>query len=317
MHAGPCRICGARGDLTGYEFREMMFGTREVFAYFQCGACGCLQSVGWPEDMSGHYPADYYAHIRDERPGRGIRAGLRALRNHYAITGHGLLGSALDRVLPYPGGRVHDWTVRSGATGLDSRILDVGCGSGHVLRDMAAAGYRDVLGVDPYVDADLDFPGGRVLKRSIHEVQGEFDLVMFHHALEHLPDQLGTLRAVTRILAPGGTCLIRIPLVSSFAWEHYRGDWVQVDAPRHLYLHSVDSLRRVADDAGLSLLAVEYDSTELQFVGSELYRRDIPLCEAAGEFSRREIVEFRKRADELNRTGRGDSAAFYLRRKDG
>ncbi|MEW5927530.1 MAG: class I SAM-dependent methyltransferase [Gemmatimonadota bacterium] len=317
MHAGPCRICGAQDDLTGYAVREMMFGTRETFDYFQCAACGCLQMAAFPHDMSGHYPADYYAHHPRERRARGVRAAFRAMRDRHAITGRGILGGAFGRVFPYPGGRVHRWMVRGGATGPDSRILDVGCGSGELLRDMAAAGYRNVLGADPFVAADLHLPGGvRVLKRNVREVEGEFDLVMFHHALEHIPDQVGTLRAVARILAPGGTCLVRIPVVSSYAWEHYGVDWVQLDAPRHLFLHSVDSLRRVAADAGLAVAAVEYDSTELQFVGSELYRRDIPLCEAAGVFSRREIRAFRKRADELNRAGRGDSAAFYLRGND-
>jgi len=38
---------------------------------------------------------------------------------------------------------------------------------------------------------------------------------------------------------PGGWCVIRIPTVSSFAWEHYREQWVQLDAPRHFFLHKV------------------------------------------------------------------------------
>lgn len=315
---GPCRVCGEGDDLAGYEFREMMFGTRERFRYFQCGRCGCLQMAEFPADVSGHYPADYYAHRREERAARGLRSAFRAVRNRYAITGRGLLGRALDRLLPYPGGPVRRWLARGGAAGPDSRILDVGCGSGELIRDMAAAGYRNVLGADPYVEADLRFPDGvRVLKRSVHEVEGEFDLVMFHHALEHIPDQVGTLRAAARLLAPGGTCLVRIPVASSFAWEHYRGDWVQIDAPRHFFLHSVESLRRVAEAAGLALAAVEHDSTELQFVGSELYRRDVPLAEGEAAFSRGEVRRFRRRAEELNRAGRGDSAAFYLRRVDG
>jgi SAM-dependent methyltransferase len=203
-----------------------------------------------------------------------------------------------------------------------SRILDVGCGSGELLLLLHAAGFRSLLGIDPYVDRDLVYPGGlRILKRSIHEIDGHWDLVMLHHSLEHMPDQQETLDAVGRLLAPGGWCLIRVPIVS-YAWEHYGVDWVQLDAPRHFFLHSGQSLKQVAERAGLKIARTVYDSGSFQFWGSELYRRDIPLfttspvdVEArAAAFKREEIEVFEKRGQELNAQHRGDQAAFYLRK---
>jgi hypothetical protein len=71
-------------------------------------------------------------------------------------------------------------------------------------------------------------------------------------------------------------------------------------------------LRILGERAGLTLEAVEFDSTELQFTGSELYRRDRPLTSGTTSFSRAEIRRFRARARALNAEGRGDQAAFYF-----
>jgi SAM-dependent methyltransferase len=310
-----CRVCGAEDGLEEYAVREMMFGLRDEFLYFQCGRCGCLQIAEVPEDLARYYPAAYYAYQEDEEPARPLQRALRRARNAYAFSRRGALGRLLYAWKPYPRGAAFRWLQRNGLT-LDSRILDVGCGSGGLLRDMRRFGYRDLLGVDPYIDADIEHPEGvRIRRATIHEMEGPFDLVMFHHAFEHIPDQRETLETVASLLAPGGECLIRMPTVSSYAWEHYREHWVQLDAPRHLLLHSRESLARLAGQAGLELAEVQHDSTELQFVGSELYRKGVALVDSDGShFSVREMGEFRRRAEALNREGRGDSAAFFLRR---
>ncbi len=35
-------------------------------------------------------------------------------------------------------------------------------------------------------------------------------------------------------------CLIRIPIKTEHIWNLYGVDWVQVDAPRHFYIHRVN-----------------------------------------------------------------------------
>jgi hypothetical protein len=153
-------------------------------------------------------------------------------------------------------------------------------------------------------------------------VTGEWDWVMFHHSFEHVPDPLETLRAAACLLARGGTCLIRIPTVSSEAWEQYGVDWVQLDAPRHLFLHSLESMERLAREAGLVVREVQFDSTAFQFWGSEQYRADIPLRDprsyavdpGASIFTAESLALFATRARELNAARRGDQAAFHLAR---
>ena len=130
------------------------------------------------------------------------------------------------------------------------------------------------------------------------------------------------MKAASRLLSPHGVCIIRMPTVSSYAWPHYGVNWVQLDAPRHFYIHSVESVRVLADRCGLNLTGVVYDSSAFQFWASEQYALDIPLYDprsyALGAdtsmFSRDQIGVFERRAAELNAAKLGDQAVFYLRK---
>jgi SAM-dependent methyltransferase len=328
-----CRICLNEADNGTYEAREMMFGFRDRFTYFQCTRCGCLQIAEFPPNMSKYYPETYYAYADDSHrfsdPGSAPRRIASRLRNRYEVLRRGFIGRMLHGLRPqeevaacvakhFPGDGVREvgLTVRS-------RVLDVGCGAGEMLQALRSAGFRHLLGIDRYPDGGLVQRAPMLESREIHDVSGQWDLVMFHHSFEHIADQKGTLDAVVRLLAPGGVCLIRVPVASSYAWERYRVDWVQLDAPRHFFLHTEDSLGRLAADVGLEIAKVVYDSSAFQFVGSELYRRGIPLSSTAPAdvharaeaFTRDELAEFGRRARDLNAQGRGDQAAFYMRRR--
>ncbi|HYW07211.1 MAG TPA: class I SAM-dependent methyltransferase, partial [Longimicrobium sp.] len=283
MQAPPasprCQICGGQ-SAQEYRAREMMYGLREEFRYFQCAECGCVQIREFPDDMARFY-AGYGSYDEQYFP-TGLRLAAWAARNRYTFTGRGLLGRLLSRVNPYHTPGAARWLAGRGL-GLDARIMDVGSGSGGLLLALRAAGYHSLLGVDPFLPKDIHYPNGVVvLRRRMQEVEGEFDVIMFHHVLEHVPDQLDTMRAVAERLAPGGFCLVRIPMASSEAWEKYRENWVQLDPPRHFFMHTEKSIRLLAEQAGLRVASVEYDSTAFQFEASELYLRDVPLNDQAG-----------------------------------
>lgn len=295
-----------------YLVPEMHFGYRERFRYFECSECGCLQIVDFPSDVAKYYPPEYSSLTWAPSPPRGLRHVLQRVRDRYAVTGRGRLGKLLDRIFPYRFKGVGEWLSKSGAN-RDTRILDVGCGRGELLFSLGDFGYRHLVGVDPFIAEDISYPNGvRVLRKTIHELRGTFDLIMFHHSLEHIPNQWETLRSASRMLSPTGHCIIRVPTASSFAWEYYRDNWVQIDAPRHFFLHSTESLRLLGEQAGLTLREICYDSTEFQFTGSEMYLNGILLATNGKIFSRGEIRKFQQRAQVLNSLGRGDQATFYF-----
>jgi hypothetical protein len=111
-----------------------------------------------------------------------------------------------------------------------------------------------------------------------------------------------------------------MPVAASYAWRHYGVNWVALDAPRHLFLHTVRSIQLLSKQAGFKVADIEFDSTESQFIGSEFYLRNIPLKDQSlylknprnSIFSKKQIQEFKNKAIQLNAANDGDQACFYL-----
>ena len=313
-----CKICNNGQGNQNYEVREMMFGIGETFCYFQCAECKCLQIVEIPSNMTRYYPENYYSFQQKIHANRVVRFALK-LRDQYAFSGRGRIGQFIHARYPKPALQ----SLRFLQLAPTSRILDVGCGAGTLLYSLRELGMQNLLGIDPFNAEDITYENGvRVLKRDIFDIQGTYDLVMFHHAIEHMAQPAETLVKTAALLKKKGYCLLRMPIVSSFAWEYYGVHWVQLDAPRHFYLHSHKSIQILTERVGLKLRHVAYDSTAFQFWGSEQYARNIPLRHRrsylenpdASIFSKKEIAQFAQQAEEYNRAHRGDSACFYFQK---
>jgi SAM-dependent methyltransferase len=310
-----CKICGNSDTLIVYNAREMMFGLGGSFSYTECQECYCLQLEDVPEDMSQFYPFNYYSFSsRDSKS--SIVEYLKAKRDHYLVYKQGLIGRILASQIP----NVKMQILEDVSISKDSKILDVGCGSGGLLKELSRLGFYNMSGVDPYLEQEIDYGNGlKIYKKSIHEVSDSQDLIMFHHSFEHLADPLETMQAVSRLLNNNGRCIIRVPTTSSFSWEHYRENWVQLDAPRHLFLHSQESMALLAGKCSLVIEKIVYDSSEFQFLGSERYLKNIPLRSETKDkdlFTNKEINEYKRRAEELNKQKRGDACAFIIKKEN-
>lgn len=311
-----CRICGNKEKNRVYHVPEMMFGYRDMFRYFLCSKCDCLQIAEFPADLSKYYPRDYYSFHRRAAKG-AAKKYLIALRDQYSLFGTNVVGKLLSARFPNESLQ----SLRPLSINFETRVLDVGCGAGKLLYSIYEAGIKNCLGIDPFNAGDVRYSNGlEIKKRKIYDVGGMWDIVMFHHSFEHVPDPIETLQAVSKLLAPRGVCIVRIPTTSSYVWKYYRENWVQLDAPRHFYLHSIKSMKAVADRAQLRLRDLVYDSTSFQFWGSEQYLNNIPLQHddsyainrRASLFSRRDIANFTKRAKKLNELKQGDQVVFYF-----
>jgi 2-polyprenyl-3-methyl-5-hydroxy-6-metoxy-1,4-benzoquinol methylase len=300
-----CQVCSNDKENQTYEAQERMFRSGDNFRYFQCSECMCLQIEEFPPNMAKYYPDNYYSYNTLNRDNK-IENFLLGLRNKYAVFGRGFIGKLIS--YKYPNQALESLKllqIKNSTT-----ILDVGCGSGTLLYRLRELGLTNLLGIDPFNEKDIQYKNGLIIeKRDIYNVEGKWDIVMFHHSFEHIHEPENVLRTVASLLAPEGHCIVRIPTSSSYAWNHYGVNWVQLDAPRHLFLHSVKSMNILSERAGLDLWKVVYDSTSYQFSGSETYAREEPPI-----FSKKEISAFSKRAKELNETKQGDQAVFYLRK---
>lgn len=306
-----------------------MFGLEETFDYCRCRDCSTLFIERVPADLADYYSTKYYSLDFDPEAviGRRVVARAVSLVGRSRLLGHQLLAAGVQLSV---GARQVQTTLSlfdsvrlAGLSrGAESRVLDIGSGSGALVYALSLVGLREVTGVDPFLDGDRTFStGARVLKRDLSAVHGQYDLIMLHHCLEHVPSPRETLVHVRRLLAPGGRVLVRMPTVSCAAYERYGSSWIQLDPPRHLTIFSRIGMQRLCTDLGLIVTRLEDDSTAFQFWASEQLRSGLPLVAetshfvnpARSGFSAAEIQRWENEAAELNAQGRGDQAAWVLR----
>jgi 2-polyprenyl-3-methyl-5-hydroxy-6-metoxy-1,4-benzoquinol methylase len=319
MNTKACRICGNAEANKTYIAKEMMFGLKDEFEYLECANCKCLQLMSIPADLSKYYPENYYSyfskgeqHHIQTSVSKTIKRQIKKVLLDSFLKGDNMIGRLISPKL----GGYYPWIKKATLTSR-SRILDVGCGSGELLLKMSNDGFKDLTGLDPFIKEDIHYKSGITIhKKTLDQLNEPFDLIMMHHAFEHMDHPLSIIQQIHSLLRPGGLALIRIPVGDSYAWKKYGVDWVQLDAPRHLFLHTTKSMQILCQQSGFTLDDVIYDSWSLQFYGSELYKKGIPLrADKEKEiFTPQQMDAFQHQARELNEKKEGDSACFYLKK---
>jgi SAM-dependent methyltransferase len=308
-----CRICQNSENNRSFTAREMMFGFRDEFQYFECAECGCVQINKVPDNLGKYYPDNYYSF---QKAG-SLKALLKKRWAAYSSGFASLIGWGMSQVL---GKNQGIESLKRANVGEDAAILDVGCGSGDLLLLLHSLGFKSLTGADPFILQDIVHENGiKIWKKDLSQISEKFDVIMSHHSFEHMANPGEILTHAARLLNPGGVLIVRVPIAGTFAWKTYGANWVQLDPPRHIFLPTVKSMKILADKAGLKLGQIVHESNEFQFWGSEQYVRDIPLHDPRSlaplskqAFAHRQMKKYRARATELNAKGEGDSACFYF-----
>jgi SAM-dependent methyltransferase len=318
MQIMQCKICGNTENNKIYKIKEMQLGLREDFAYLHCSNCGCMQLIDKPSDLSKYYPnQSYYSFTSSIRVPK--KAGyLRRVKADYLIHGrHQFLGRILS--LKYKTPEFYRW-LKIPKVEFDDRILDVGSGNGALLTQLFKIGYTNLTGIDPFIDADRQYGGIKILKKDIYQLSGMYDYIMLNHSFEHMDEPLKVLFRLKELLLPNRYLLIRIPLMDTYGWKTYGLNWVALDAPRHLFIHTIESMKILAEKAGLTIKQVVFDSNPLDYLMSEQYQKNIAMLEPGSFFINKKISTEDKKAREAatrlakknDADGQGDQASFYL-----
>ncbi len=159
------------------------------------------------------------------------------------------------------------------------RLIEVGPGSGEVLRRLAQRGY-EVVGVEhsPTMVQLIRDRYGLDVKVGTFEEQdfapGSFDAYLSFHVIEHVTDVPMHLAKAAQLVRSGGMAFIATPNADS--WEHRLSKSLSPNySPVHLQLFSRSSMTRLLAQAGWDVVDVVtpcYTDSWLR-VASSVWRR--------------------------------------------
>ncbi|MCV6639194.1 class I SAM-dependent methyltransferase [Candidatus Albibeggiatoa sp. nov. NOAA] len=139
------------------------------------------------------------------------------------------------------------------------RILEIGCGRAYLLKELkqldcevyclesdeAADWILNNADVNMITESKLDFPAQY------------FDLIIYWHVFEHLPDPVASLRQMTTLLADNQRICISVPNADSYQAKLQLSTWFHLDVPRHLYHFTPQSLVMLLESEGYEIESIE------------------------------------------------------------
>jgi len=239
-----CRNCGGSDALPRFAgVPDRFHGFAGAFDYVSCAACGLVQLEHVPANPGAFY-AGYRIHTGESVVYRTLRR-LTIGHCYLERPGHG------------------------------AALLDIGCGNGFYLKEMAALGWNATgYEFDPaYAQALSAQIGLPVIagEAALAAQAGMFDLVTFNFSFEHLDQPLRLLDLATRCLRPGGQLYISVPNIESREAAIFKDRWFHLDPPRHISFFSKRLLTSVLEQRGFSEVETRDLAVPTGFAGSVSY----------------------------------------------
>ncbi len=149
--------------------------------------------------------------------------------------------------------------------GRDGKILDVGTGSGALLRQLRHLGIpSESLYANDFSAHSLRAlanDGFRVLAGPAELIESteRFQVICLNQVLEHMAQPVEVVRRLAGLLAPGGHLYIETPSTDGLDCRLFRRRyWGGYHFPRHFFLFNEASLTRLLLEAGLEVREVTY-----------------------------------------------------------
>lgn len=146
----------------------------------------------------------------------------------------------------------------------DPRLLDVGCGAAQMLYTLADRGFTDLVGVEPnFVHGFSDNLPFEIFSGTLQDLTNQspppFDVVVFHHVIEHIEHPVEAIQAAFELVKPDGRVILATPNIGALdkRMRHFlsaRGwipkPWKTLNAPKHVVLFARAGLSRLLRRAG-------------------------------------------------------------------
>jgi ubiquinone/menaquinone biosynthesis C-methylase UbiE len=157
---------------------------------------------------------------------------------------------------------IHDLVARYFPQRTDLHILDVGCGTGAILKELGQ--YGTITGVD-FSETAVAFCKTRGIANveqgsatDIQRADNTFDLVLALDILEHIENDTKAIAEIQRVLKPNGIAIIFVPTFM-FLWG------VTDELSHHFRRYTKKELIEKTSVAGLQTIRASYFNTILFF----------------------------------------------------
>ena len=301
-----CRICNHQNeDCNLYNINDKMFDGKENFEYFECTNCGTLQISEIPGNIGSFYPDNYYSLSSKLSFKDKVLFRLRDYIFYYNFP------SFIVKKLKIKMSNLSLEAFLKLKPNKSAKILDVGCGEGKFLKSIYQLGFKNIAGIDPFAlkEQEKPFP---IYKKNLENLKENFDIITFNHVFEHVENVNQTLKICHNLLKKDGKIIIRVPVKDSYAYDLYKENWIQWDAPRHFQLLTKKAIIMLTNQNNFVLRDYYCDSYKLQFTGSEKYKRKLSYQTSNSVFTKSELKEFTEKSIELNNQQKGDQIVAVL-----
>lgn len=174
----------------------------------------------------------------------------------------------------------------------EGKILDIGCGNGQFLEMIGTLGAIQTNGLEmPGNSANraAAILGDRLHVGSLESgiyAAGSFDAITLFHVFEHLTEPQEYLVEISKLLKPGGILYMSFPNIGSIQSRIFKGRWLHLDPPRHLFLFKTKDFKSTMVQYGFEVIGEQHFNIEYNPFGFQqsllncLYQKRELLYEA-------------------------------------
>jgi len=174
--------------------------------------------------------------------------------------------------------RIIDKLIQSYNLGPTKSWLDVGCGSGFIVKQMGDRGWNAV-GIEPgewgqiaAKEKKLNIVKGFLTKETF---QTKFDVISATDVLEHQANPIEFIKVIKFYLKPEGLLILSLPFADSLFANLFKSSWSMIGPPTHCQYFTNKSFNLLAYKTEFRVIdKIQYNSTRIPFLSRfELFNK--------------------------------------------